>query len=78
MKAALNLPPGSDIARKYGCSCKDENTIDINCEIHYILFYTRKLIDIHNYIGIVSKNHKYCQVLVMILLIADILIQIWG
>jgi hypothetical protein len=73
MRMALSLEPGSERAKKYGCTCRAIDEWDQDCPVHFILYITKQAHFIEKHIYRADKNLKQCQIFIMILLILDLL-----
>jgi len=76
MRMALSLEPGSEKAKKYGCTCNGIGEWDQDCPVHFILRYSKQAHFIEKHIYSIAKSYRQCQVFIMILLFTDILVRI--
>jgi hypothetical protein len=73
---ALRLQPASREAVLQGCTCKEALSIDVDCPIHFPLYYMHLLEEFSNDLERRERNEKYYMFALMGFVVIDILLRI--
>ena len=73
MRTALSMVPASQEARKHGCICHGDHEIEIECPIHFPLYYMDLAKNLEEYILKTMKSEKYLLYILIGLVTIDIL-----
>lgn len=76
MRTALSIKPASREAIKKGCICKDELQIDVDCPVHFPLYYMDMLTKLDNHMENTMKSEQYLQYILIALVAIDILSRV--
>jgi len=73
MRTALSIEPASQEAKKEGCICRGKLEIEIECPVHFPLYYIDLVTNLEKYVVKTMKSEKYLQYLLIGLVAIDIL-----
>ncbi len=76
MRTALSFEPASREAKKHGCTCPGSNEIEIECPVHFPLYYMQLAEKLDKHIIDTMKSEKYLQYILIGLVAIDILARI--
>ena len=73
MRTALSLKPASREAIQKGCTCKEELQIDVDCPVHFPLYYMDLAKTLEQHTLKTMQSEKYLQYILIALVAIDIL-----
>lgn len=74
----MSYVPASSEAKKNGCTCHWEHEIEVECPIHFPLYYLDLVQNLEQYILKTMKHEKYLQYILIGLVIIDIIARFAG
>jgi len=78
MRVALSITPASEKAKAKGCICHSETEIDIECPIHFTLYYLDLMKELEKYIRKTMRQERIWLLSLIVLLILNLISQFFG